>query len=137
GIGNYLDRETKNVIKNRLGHWNVDFADKKSYHQSIEPKRKTLSQIIGAVDSRLTPTEMEYVATTSVPAKVSENEHFITYAVRWPVFEGVYGEGLLLQPKKEVRSRVIAIPDADQTPEMIIGMAPGLSPEGQFARRLA
>src|SRR5690606_30783033 len=42
GIGNYLDRETKNVIKNRLGHWNVDFADKKSYHQSIEPKRKTL-----------------------------------------------------------------------------------------------
>src|SRR5205085_11332512 len=33
--------------------------------------------------------------------------------------------------------RVVAIPDADQTPEMLVGLAPGLAPEAQFARRLA
>ena len=32
---------------------------------------------------------------------------------------------------------VVAIPDADQTPEMLAGLAPGLEPERQFARRLA
>ena len=31
----------------------------------------------------------------------------------------------------------MAIPDADQTPEMLVGLAPGLAPERQFARRLA
>ena len=32
---------------------------------------------------------------------------------------------------------VIAIPDADQTPEMFAGLVPGVPPESQFARRLA
>ena len=31
----------------------------------------------------------------------------------------------------------MAIPDADQTPEQIAGLAPGVAPESQFARRLA
>ena len=53
------------------------------------------------------------------------------------MFEGVYGEGLLLEPKGEAVACVVAIPDADQTPEMLAGLAPGLAPERQFARRLA
>jgi len=58
--------------------------------------------------------------------------------VRWPVLPGVYGEGLLLEPTKgEPKACVVAIPDADQTPEMIVGLAPGLSKESQFARILA
>src|SRR6267154_1970925 len=57
--------------------------------------------------------------------------------VLWPVFDGVFGEGLWLQPKVFSRARVIAIPDADQTPEMLAGLSPGLVPERQFARRLA
>ena len=32
---------------------------------------------------------------------------------------------------------VIAIPDADHTPEVLVGLAPGLPKEAQFARRLA
>ncbi len=32
---------------------------------------------------------------------------------------------------------VVAIPDADQTPEQIVGLAPGVPAESQFARRLA
>ena len=32
---------------------------------------------------------------------------------------------------------VVAIPDADQTPEMVAGLAPGLAAGRQFARRLA
>ena len=32
---------------------------------------------------------------------------------------------------------VIALPDADQTPEQVAGLAPGVAPGSQFARRLA
>src|SRR5205823_12925204 len=35
------------------------------------------------------------------------------------------------------KARVVGIPDADQTPEMVAGLAPGLAPESQWARRLA
>src|SRR5262249_56466090 len=31
----------------------------------------------------------------------------------------------------------VALPDADMTPEQLAGLAPGLAPESQFARRLA
>src|SRR5262249_35802285 len=69
--------------------------------------------------------------------KVADTDRFTAYAVRWPVFEGVYGEGLWLQPKGVVAARVVALPDADQTPEQVTGLAPGLPAAAQFARRLA
>ena len=80
---------------------------------------------------------MEYVASTSEPSLVAETERYAVHAVRWPVFEGVHGEGLLLQPKGRLLARVVALPDADQTPEMIVGLATGVPSENQFARRLA
>jgi dienelactone hydrolase len=57
--------------------------------------------------------------------------------VRWPVLTGVYGEGLLLQPKTKPKATIIAIPDADQEPEQLVGLMPGVASESQFARRLA
>src|SRR5207245_11203486 len=39
--------------------------------------------------------------------------------------------------KRAALARVVAIPDADQTPEMLAGLATGLPPDRQFARRLA
>src|SRR6185437_14853958 len=48
-----------------------------------------------------------------------------------------FGEGLWLEPKTPAVACVIAIPDADQTPELLTGLRPGLAPERQFARRLA
>src|SRR5262249_12552756 len=59
-------------------------------------------------------------------------------AVRWPVLAGVHGEGLLLEPRGKPVACVVALPDADATPEMAAGLAP--IPPGQgtpFARRLA
>ena len=57
--------------------------------------------------------------------------------MRWPVFEGVHGEGLLLQPDGPPAARIVAIPDADWTPEMLVGLTLGVPPAAQFARRLA
>ena len=43
--------------------------------------------------------------------------------MHWPVFEGVTAEGLLLEPDTPPVARIVAIPDADQSPEMLAGLA--------------
>lgn len=137
GIGRYLDRELSGSIKKRSEFWQTNFSSPAAYEKSILPSRKRFAHMIGIADTLVSNIEMEYISTTYAPAKIVENEHFIAYAVRWRVFGNVYGEGLLLQPKGRVRARVVAIPDADQTPELLIGSILGLSPELQYARRLA
>ena len=80
---------------------------------------------------------MELAATVSTPALVANGQSYKVYAVRWPVMEGVTAEGLLLDPDQPPVARIVAIPDADWTPEMLAGLAPGIEPAAQFARRLA
>src|SRR5205823_4907022 len=101
-----------------------------------EPNRERLKKILGVVDQRLPPA-MQLVATTDQPALVAETDRFKVYAVRWPVLPGVDGEGLLLEPTGKVVANAVAIPDADQTPEMIVGLAHGVPQESQIGRRLA
>ncbi len=137
GIDRFLDRETEASIAGRAALWNRDYSSPEAFEQSVRPNRERFRRMIGAVDERLPVTALEYLATTAAPALLAENDRFHVYAVRWPVFEGVYGEGLLLQPRTSPRARVVAIPDADQTPEMITGLSAGVAPNSQFARRLA
>jgi len=136
GIDKFLLREIERSTEERSRLWKRDFASREAYETSIGPNRERFRNCIGAVDGRLPVAELEYVETTLEPSLVVETETYFIRAVRWPVFEGVYGEGLLLQPKRRPVARIVAVPDADQTPEMIAGLAPGVPPESQFARRL-
>ncbi len=44
---------------------------------------------------------------------------------------------MLLEPNGEIQSQIIAIPDADWTPEVFCGLTEGISTESQFAIKLA
>jgi dienelactone hydrolase len=101
------------------------------------PDRDRLKKIIGAIDPRLPDVSVEFDATTSTPALVAKPPGYKIHSVRWPVFEGVTAEGLLLEPDQAPVARVVALPDADWSPEMLAGLAPGVDPAAQFARRLA
>ena len=101
------------------------------------PDRERLKKIIGAVDPRVREVRMEPVVTLANPALVATGPSYKVYSVRWPALEGVTGEGLLLTPDAPPVARVVAMPDADWTPEMLAGLAPGAPPAAQFARRLA
>jgi dienelactone hydrolase len=69
---------------------------------------------------------------------VAEAEGFTVHRVRWPVFRGVHGEGLLLQPKQRApTAQVILVPDADQTPEAYAGLRGQDEPQRWLACRLA
>jgi hypothetical protein len=137
GIDQFLTQQIKDSTDRRARFWKRDFSSRDAYHNSVAANRQRFQRIIGAVDERLPVRALEFVSVTTNSAKVAETDRLEIYAVRWPVFEGVFGEGLLLQPRGDTLAHIVAIPDADQTPEMLAGLAAGLPPEAQFARRLA
>jgi dienelactone hydrolase len=137
GIDRFALRELERSIDGRTALWNRDYSSPQAYEHSMRLNRENFRRIIGAVDERVPMTGMEPVGTTTAPALIAETDAYTVSLVRWPVFEDVFGEGLLLQPKARVRARVVALPDADQTPEMMVGLAAGFPAVSQFARRLA
>jgi len=137
GFRRYLLRELSASISARAKGWRRDVTSPEAYQKSIAPNRERLRRMIGAVDKRLPVLDVELVATTRQSAIVAETSKYVVQRIRWPVLPGVTGEGLLLEPKSPPSACFIALPDADQTPEQIAGLAPGVEPPQQFARRLA
>ena len=150
GIRRYYLRETEKVAAERERKW-----------AQISNPRQRLMDIIGVVnepgpshagvisavkhaDPPLFPREPDpHARPGEMKPWVMELTHFDgakppfrVYEARWPVFEGVEGEGLVLMPKGKAVALVIAIPDCDNTPEQLQGLLPGLPPEQQIARRL-
>jgi dienelactone hydrolase len=137
GIDKYLVRELAAAPEKRKAYWKPDYSSPEAYTASVEPNRDRLKKILGMVDSRKKFDDIEYVGGPAMSSLVAETDLYKVHAIRWPVFDGVDGEGLLLEPKGKVVAQVVAIPDADWTPEMLVGLAPGLPHQTQFARRLA
>jgi dienelactone hydrolase len=137
GIDQYLMSELEQSTRVRDRYWKPDLSSPQAWSRSVEPQRERLKKLLGIVDERITLPEMEYVSTTRQPSLVAETDTYKVFGVRWPVLRDVDSEGLLLEPKGKVLAQVVALPDADWTPEMIAGLAPGLENEGQFARLLA
>lgn len=98
--------------------------------------RKELQTVIGVVEERL-PARLEQFGEIDNPSIVSESETARVYQVRWPVFANVWGEGLWVQQKENVRGCCVVVPDADQSPEQVLGLTAGLPPDQQIAARLA
>ncbi len=135
GIDRYLTRELATSVEKRQAYWKPDYSSAPAYEKSVAPNRERLKKILGIIDRRL-PASMEYVSDTEHPALVGEGKNYKAYAVRWTVLPGVFGEGLLLEPAGKPKACIVALPNADQTPEMIAGLAVGLHPLLQFARTL-
>ncbi len=136
GVHAYLDHELIASIAERKKMWSLDRTTAKSFLASVQPHRERLQKILGVVDSRL-PPKLEYVGGPDDPALIAETKDYKVFNVRWRVLPGVDAEGLLLEPKGKILANVVAIPDATQTPEQIVGLAIGLEQNQQFARRLA
>jgi dienelactone hydrolase len=137
GIDKFLMRQIDSAVTNRESFWHRDFASAQGYQRSVETNRIRLRERIGAVDPRVATPAMELVGSIESPSRVAETARYTVDAVRWPVFPGVYGEGLLVRPKGRITARIVVLPDADQTPEQILGLAPAVPADRQFARRLA
>lgn len=146
----FIEEKIRTAPARRAQHWNRDLGSREAYERSVAPNRQRFMKIIGLEDKRQPPQSfklvlkeshpnvvMEKIAVNDDPQVIAETSGYRVYQVRWPVLNRVYGEGLLLVPKIKNQGNIIAVPDADQTPEQLAGLAEGIPPASQFARRLA
>lgn len=135
GAHRFVERKIGEAAKDRMRFWNAASPGSPGSDPWAE-NRSRLREIIGAVDARLEP-RMERFGVDEQPALVAETNVYRVYQVRWSTLRGVDGEGLLVQPRSAPLAHIVLLPDADQTPEQLLGLAPGLPPEQQAARRLS
>src|SRR3954451_999824 len=118
GLHRFAERKLDESVAGRARFWHRDPSSRDAYERSVQKNRESFRTILGVVDQRL-PARMERFGDDDNPALVAEESSYRTYQVRWPVLEGVHGEGLLLEPKGAARGDVVALPDAGQTPEQL------------------
>lgn len=141
GLHRFCLRELAASRERRGARWIRDVSSPQAYAASVAGNRERFRAAIGAVDPRLTADpsnthRFEFVSSLDRSSVVARNRQVTVHAVRWPVLDGVTGEGLMLVPET-LRAGVVALPDADWTPEMFCGVSNGLPESVQFARRLA
>lgn len=134
GINRFCLRELAASPGRRDALWRRDGA-------SIDASRQRFRQSIGAVDRRVTAVRpegcgFELVSTLDRSSIVAQGDGQTVHAVRWRVLDGLTAEGLLVKPER-VQAAVVALADADWTPEMFCGLGEGVPEQAQFVRRLA
>jgi dienelactone hydrolase len=144
GIHRDLLAQTRQQVAERPRLWSRDFSSAANYEQSVAANRERFRRMIGAVDERVPARDPELKAAFASQTEIAQSSRYTIYAIRWHVFApvtsdsgGMKAMGLLLQPKGPLLARVVAIPDADCTPEMLAGIEPGIPAQAQFARTLA
>ncbi len=137
GVDRFLLREIEQSVAGRAKYWQRDLSTPAAYDASVKKNRDRLSHIIGLRDTRVALDSLEFVSSTSASDKVAETSAYRVHTVRWSVLDGLQGEGLLLQPVSKPLAHIVVLPDADQTPEMLCGLVPGVAKSSQVARRLA
>ena len=131
----YIDRKIAAAAKERLQYWPTNDADAGAWKKSVEANRDHLRTIIGAVDERL-PPRVEFFGDTPESSIIVTFDGFRVAQVRWPVVEGVYGEGLLIIPRERAIAAAVVLPDADQTPEEFLALAGDVAQAPTMIRQL-
>jgi dienelactone hydrolase len=123
GVDRFLLKQIDAAAAKRAGYWKRDFSSHAAYTASVEPNRSRLAHVLGVRDARVRDPE------------IRSDGHFPIQqgykAVTWPAFGDVTGEGLIVfaPAHSDNKSYIIVIPDADQTPEQILGLTPGVPRE--------
>lgn len=135
GIHRFLDREIAASRALRDEAWKLGTAEERD--RRIAELRSLCARRIGAVGERERPVRLEVGREADQPEIIAEDDKVAVRAVRWTVYPGAWAEGLWLEPKGGAGHGVVAIPDADASPESLAGLIPGVPAERQVARLLA
>lgn len=134
----FLLRQISEVDTQRAGRWQAEWRKFDDPTKFGDEKRKRLARILGVRDPRVPFQSPELVTTISRGSRLALNKNLEVHAVRIPVLDGMHLEGLWIHPRAgEIRNNLVVVPDADQTPEALVGLDDSLPAREQIARRLA
>ena len=143
GIHRFLLHETDRQAVDREKLWSRDYASAERYERSTATNRQRFGEMIGAADKRVAATAPEFLKSVLAPVQIAHGPNYTVQAIKWAVLPvptadsaGLVAEGLLLRPAGSPVARIVAVPDADWTPEMLAGLSDGVPAAAQFARRL-
>ena len=141
GIHKQLSEMLKGSSLTRDQAWNKSVSN----DQERSSRFQRLTKTIGAVEPPAKNAEIQRLANPkSVPSNGPDCLGFSSKVrvdrVRWPVFEDVWMEGLMLEPvdaSTEIRFSGMMIGDADENPEILAGLTQPNQPRSGLAVRLA
>lgn len=137
-IDAFLLRQTDKTCQVRAQAWETALTSGEWPSNWLQSKRDRLAQILGLKETRVTPIRMSILSQPGQPQAIAETPQYSVYSVSWDVFSDLRAEGLLLLPKDgQPKACIVAVPDADVSPESLVGLEPGVPGESQYARRLA
>ena len=128
----FVLRQVENSIEKRAQYWNRDATSRDAYESSVKKNRERLSYLLGVRDDRVEFEDLDVISGTSGEFAIAETRYAKVYRVKWPSIRAQSGEGFLVVPNNPNGTTVVAIADADQTPEMLCGLTEGISPGSQF-----
>jgi len=141
GIDRFLLRELDRAAADREERWQRDFSSPAAYEDSVREHRERLRSILGVRDPLVADPVPRLESTVRRGSLVGRGPGYEIHEVSWPAFGDVRGTGLLLVPDAAAAGgpavNVIAIPDCEVLPEQLVGLAEGVRPAAQYARRLA
>lgn len=137
-VDKFLLDQIKSTKATRSKKWMAEYEASADKEKFFEAKRKRLAHILGVRDKRIPFDSPELISTLKTSSLIATSEKYDVHAIRFPVFDGVTVEGLLLEPKiGKPMEQMVVVPDADQTPEMLCGLTGDIPEERQHARRFA
>jgi dienelactone hydrolase len=137
GVDRFLLKQLNASVVERQDRWSRMHRDNRDpahsrpahedYAKAIETPRAAYRRMIGAIDARTKATDWIIESTLdgnsgqTFAAELASEPGLKILRVRWPVFEGLDGVGLILVPEA-IQFGAILIPDADQMPETLCGV---------------
>ncbi len=121
GINRFLLKETDRLQAERSRQWKTDFSNAAAFRQSTAAQRQLLASRLGIAGERVSPVT-EVLTGPDLQPYAATFDGGTLYAVRWNALESLTAEGILVRPKGKPAARVVMIPDADMTPEVLAGL---------------
>ena len=102
GIHRHLDRElaaADSEAAESLGSLPDSAA---TLAERAAARRQEFAHNIGVIDERTPVSALEFVCSTTDPFRVAATRTYDIHAVRWPVLDGVEGEGYFCGPNSRL-----------------------------------
>ena len=114
---------------------------------TLARRRARLREILGVTDARIPPSgpleaAIERYGSLNERMTAADSQRYAApplrvVRARYEVLDGVTADGLWVEPVGSPLAYVIALPDADWTPEQFVGLETGVPPSAQLPRQLA